>query len=155
LREVHALGVLPSEVAEKADRGEDNNQKPENWRREESWDEAFVFSGETGANVGGRVRVGREEGHPDNHRARDGKDGVFGPDVGDKGSFAKYGSLNCGIEGSAPDPMASDLTVALGKIVKEYRLREVIGDEGVVEAITDPREEAVHLEKDTLLAKLV
>src|SRR5690349_17203140 len=51
--------------------------------------------------------------------------------------------------------MTGDFAVALREIIKEDCLGDEIGEEGVVEAVSDPREEAVHLEKDTLLAKLV
>ena len=80
LRAVHALGVFPRKVAEEAERGQDKSHEPEDGRWEEIGDHALVFGGE--AELGSNGCIDGDEAHPDHHAAGNGKDSIFGPDVG-------------------------------------------------------------------------
>lgn len=86
LRAVHALAVFPRDVAEEAEHGEDERHEPEDGGGEQARDDAVVFGGET--EFGRHGGVDGDEGHPDDHAAGDGEDGVFGPDVGYQRGFA-------------------------------------------------------------------
>lgn len=55
--------------------------------------------------------VDRDEDQPDDIRAWNGDDGVFGPDIDDKGCFAKDNAENRGIQTRTPEPVAADLAV--------------------------------------------
>lgn len=81
LRVVHALRVLPRVITQQTKNGEDDRHEVENRGSEDAGDGTVVLPRE--ADGGGRVAVGGEEDEPDDHRARDGDDGVLGPDVGD------------------------------------------------------------------------
>lgn len=153
LREVHALCVLPSEVAEEAGHGEEDELDVEDGRGEEDGDDAEVFGAE--ANFGGDGCVDGDEGEPDDHRSRDGEDGVFGPYVGDEGGFAEYGGQHGGVKRSAPYPVACRFAVALWQVVVEDAFADEIGEERVVEAVANPGPEGVHFEEDAFLAELI
>ena len=58
-------------------------------------DHAVVFGGEV--EFGRDGRVDGDEGHPDDHAAGDGENGVFGPNVGDQRGFAQNGGEDSGI----------------------------------------------------------
>ena len=81
LRAVHALVVFPREITEEAEAGQDDGHEVEDGGGEEAGDYACVFGGE--AEFGRHGCIGGDEDEPDDHRAGDGEEGVFGPDVGD------------------------------------------------------------------------
>lgn len=63
--------------------------------------------------------VDRDEDHPDDERARNGYDSVFGPDIDDKRRFAEDHADDCGVQTGTPEPMAADLAVIEHQIVIE------------------------------------
>ena len=93
LRAVHTLVVLPSEIAQQAETRQCDRHEVEDRRGEEAGHDAGVFGGE--AELGRHRCVGGDEDEPDDHRARDGEEGVFGPDIGDQSRFAE----DCGQHG--------------------------------------------------------
>ena len=109
LRAVHALGVLPRDVAEEAECGEDDEHEPEDGRSEEPRDDTVVFRGEAEFRRDGAVDGDEDE--PDDHAAGDGEEGPLRPDVGDERGFSEYGRENGGVEGGAPNPVSSNFTV--------------------------------------------
>ena len=66
--------------------------------------------------MGPHGRVGSDEDEPDDHRARDGEECVFGPDVRDQRRLAEDRGQHGGVEGGAPDPVASHFAVGLGQV---------------------------------------
>ena len=114
LRPVHALGVLPGEVAQQAEARQHQRHQVEDGRGEEAGDDAGVFGRES--QFGRHGRVGCDEGQPDDHRPGDGEEGVFGPDVGDERRFAQHGGQHGRVECGAPDPVPGYLAVGLRQI---------------------------------------
>ena len=109
LRVVHAFCVFPRKVAQQADHGDDEPLGVEDGRGEEVGDDVVVFGRE--AQFGRHRAVDRDEGHPEDHAAWDGENGVFGPDVGDQRGFAEHGGQHGRVEACAPDPVAGCLAV--------------------------------------------
>lgn len=111
LRSVHALGVFPSDIAEKTEDRDDESHEPEYGGSKKTRDDSVVFGGEVKHRSDGAVD--RNEGEPDDKTAWDGKEGPFGPEVGDEGCLAEDSDKNGSVECSTPDPMTGDSTIAL------------------------------------------
>lgn len=99
--------------------------------------------------------VQRQEEEPEQQRPRDGDDVPFGPRVGDEAGFAEDGDEGAGVDGRAPYPVTGRLAVGLDQVVPEEEHGDEEDDEGMVEAVGDPRDKRVHLEEDTPLRELV
>ncbi len=153
LRAVHALCVLPGEVAQEAEERDEQGHGVEDGGGEEARDDGVVFGRE--AKFGRHCGVDGDEAEPDDHAAGDGEEGVFGPDVGDQRGFAEHRAQHRRVQFCAPDPVAGDSAVALGEVPVPDELGDEIRDEGVIEAVENPGEKGVHLEEDTFLAELV
>lgn len=153
LRPVHALGVLPREVAQQAERRQHHHHEVEDGRGEELRNDALVLR--TDADHGRDDAVDGEEDEPDGHAAGDGHERVLGPHVGDERGLAQHRRQHRRVDHGAPHPVAGHFAVALHQIVVPDQLEEDVGKEGVVEAVEHPGEEGVHLEKDAFLAELV
>ncbi len=150
LRAVHALCVLPGEVAQEAEERDEQGHGVEDGGGEEARDDGVVFGRE--AKFGRHGGVDGDEAEPDDHAAGDGEEGVFGPDVGDQRGFAEHRAQHRRVQCCAPDPVAGDSAVALGEVPVPDELGDEIRDEGVIEAVENPGEKGVHLEEDTFLA---
>ena len=155
LGEVHALGVLPGEVADQAHRGEDEAQGVEDRVAEHDGDDAVELVAEARADIRRRVAVRGDERQPDYKRARDRQDGVFRPHVGDERCFAEHDEEDGRVGRGAPHPVAGDFAVAEDAVVEEEVAAEDVGQDGVVEAVGDPGPEGVHAEEEALLCELV
>ena len=153
LRGVHALGVLVREVPEKTQRRQKDDEGVEDRRAENDGDDIFVFCREADGRCDGAE--GREEDEPDEHAARNGHDGVFGPDVGYKSGFAENDGEHGGKETGAPDPVTANLAVGEDEIIAEDELAEDITQDRVVEAVCNPGPERVHAEECAFLAEEV
>lgn len=153
LRAVHALCVLPGEVADQAEGRDGDNGEPEVWAGQEAGQDALVLGAEV--ELGGDGGVGGHEDEPEEEAAGHGDDVVFGPGGRDEGGFAEDGDEGDCIDGRAPDPVAGGAAVGLGEVRPEDGHADVVDYEGVVEAVGDPGEEGVHLEKDAGLRDAV
>ena len=153
LRAVHALGVLPSDVAREAQRRDDKRHQVEDGRGEEARHYARILGREVEQGTDGGVDG--DEDQPKGHAAWDGDKGPLRPDVGHQCGFAEDDAQYCRVQGGTPHPVPRYSSVALGKIPKPYELREDVGDERVVEPIQDPAEKRVHLEEDASLSELI
>ena len=78
---IHALIVLPSEVTKESEEREDDDHEVEDGGCEHSRDDSVVFSAEI--EFRGDGAVDWDKSKPDDHGARDGKESVLCPDIGD------------------------------------------------------------------------
>lgn len=78
---VHALVVLPGEVAKEGEEREEDGHDVEDRGSKHAWDDGVVFGRK--ADFRRHRTVDRDEGEPDDHRAGDGEEGIFGPDIRD------------------------------------------------------------------------
>lgn len=104
LRPVHALGVLPREVAQEAERRQEHHHQVEDRRREQLRDHALVLGRQ--ADLGRDEAVDGQEDEPDDHAAGDGDEGVLGPDVGHERGLAEHRRQHGRVHHRAPDPVA-------------------------------------------------
>lgn len=81
LRAVHALIILPSEVAKESEEREENDHEVKDGGGEQSRNDGVVFGAEIEFRGDGAVDGDKCE--PDDHGARDGEEGVLCPDIGD------------------------------------------------------------------------
>lgn len=153
LRVVHALSVLPREITNQAHRRERDDCKPVSWAGHDDGQCVDVF--------GAEVQLWRDKGvygqedEPNGHTAGDSDDSILGPDVGDQRCLREHRHQTCSVHGGTPDPVASSGAVPKRRIVPVDQNRAVVQDQGVVEAIADPRPEVVSAEEYTLLGKLI
>ena len=96
LRAVHTLVVLPGEVAEESEEREEDGHDVEDRGSKHAGDDSVVFRRK--ADFRRHGTVDGDEGEPDDHRAGDGEEGVFGPDIRDQGCFAEHHAQNRGVE---------------------------------------------------------
>jgi hypothetical protein len=153
LRVVHALGVLPGIISEKAKDGNDNDSQPEGNTGEESRDNASIFHAES--KLGCNSRIDGQEDEPDCKTARDGNHSVFGPEVGDECCFAESSDQASCVKSGSPHPVSSNLTITLWQIIQEDEFRYKVENKRVVETVCYPAEERMHSEEHTLLTELV
>jgi hypothetical protein len=106
---VHALGVLPSKIADQTHRGEPDDRQPESWTGHDDRQSIDVFRADV--QLWRDESVYGQEDEPDGHATRNCNNGVFGPDVSDQGCFQKHRHETRSVHGSAPHPVASDLPV--------------------------------------------
>jgi hypothetical protein len=150
---VHALGVLPSEIAYQTHGGKSDDRQPESWTGHDDRQGIDVFRAD--------VQLGRDESvygqeyEPDADATRDCNDGVFGPDVSDQSCLEKHRYETCRVHGSAPYPMASDLSVRKWAVIPINQDGAIVQDHGMVEPIAHPGPEIVPAEEDTLLGELI
>ena len=153
LRSVHALGVFPGKVTQQAEGREHHGHQVEDRRGEEARDDPGVLGRES--KLRGHGGVSRYETQPEDHAAWDGDKGVLRPDVRDESSFPQNCCKHGSVQGRTPDPVTGYFSVALWQVPEPYEFGNEIGEQGMVEAIQDPGEKAVHFEESSLLAKLV
>ena len=87
LRAVHTFVVLPGEVPKESEEREEDGHDIEDRGSKHTRDDGVVFSRKADLRCHGTVDG--DEGEPDDHRAGDGEEGVFGPDIRDQGRFAE------------------------------------------------------------------
>ena len=117
LREIHALGVLPGDVAEQAGGRKDEGEGVEDGRGEHDGDNAGEFDREAAADLRGDGGVDRDKNQPDDQGAGDGEDGPFRPYVRDQCRFEEHDAENGCVEAGAPEPVTADLAVAQDEVV--------------------------------------
>lgn len=125
--------LFPGKVPQQTQDRQDQCHQPEDRTGKESRQGALVFGGKI--QLRGHGGVGREEGHPDQHTAWDGQDGVFGPDVGHQCGFAQDRPEHRRVQGRSPHPMPRHLTVRLGKIISPDELRAKVQDQRMIESV--------------------
>lgn len=153
LRVVHTLGVLPGVISEQTEDRQDDDGQPESKTREQSGDNASVFH--TEAKLGCNSRVNGQEDEPDCKTAWDRNHSILGPEIGDEGRFTERGDQTGCVKSSSPNPVSSNLAVALWQIVQPDQLRDKVKYERVVKAVCYPAEEGMHSEEHALLTQLV
>ena len=87
LRAVHALVILPREVAKESKEREEDGHDIEDRGSKHARDDGVVFGRK--ADFRRHGTVDGDKGEPDDHRAGDGEEGIFGPDIRDQGRFAE------------------------------------------------------------------
>jgi hypothetical protein len=85
LRFVHALGIFPGNIARETEDGDDHGHEPEAGVGKGARDDASVLGGEVEEGRDGAVKG--DEAKPDDHAARDGKEGPFCPNVSHESGF--------------------------------------------------------------------
>lgn len=113
-RVVHALNVLPDEVAQQTEHHQDNRLQPEYWAGVQSRDDTLQL----GREIGHRrdVGVGDDKYPPDKHTTGNRHHMVLGPVTRHKRCLTQHCEQSGVVHGSTPDPMARDLAIALDEI---------------------------------------
>ena len=155
LRQVHALGILPGEVAQETDGGQEDVHGVEDWGCEEAAEDADVLGGEVGEDFRHDRGVEGHEAQPDKEATGDGDDGVLGPDVGDECCLAEDDRKHGSVESQCPDPVASNFAVRLWQVVEEDGFGQKVCEQGMVEPVADPCPEGMHFEEGALHPQLV
>ena len=135
---VHSLGVLPGEVAEEAEDGQNDHHEVEDWRGKDLRYDTFVFGRD--ADLGGHNAVYGKEDQPNSHTAGYRDERVLRPDIGHESCFPKDRGEDGAVDHGAPDPVTSHFAIALDEIIEPDQLEKNVGDQRVVEAIENPRE---------------
>lgn len=146
--------LFPREISDETEDREHQSHQPEDRTREEPSDDAMILGREAHA-LHRDSGVDREKGHPDEHGSWNGQDGILGPHVRDQRRLAEHRGQHRRIEPRAPNPVPRRLSVGLREVVAPDVNRGKVEDEGMIEAIGDPGEERMHLEKGSRLAELV
>ena len=139
LREVHALGILPSKVSDQTERRQHDDHCPEPWIGEQTLNDANVFVRDVDHWCHCRIDGHKDE--PQKEGSWDGKNGVLGPDVGDETGLQEDGGQIGGVGSGAPCPVTSISTIPLRPVIQDEGLSSEVENKRVIEAVCDPRPE--------------
>ena len=107
--------LFPGEVSRQTQEGQNKPLDPEDCAGEQNRDDSFVFRRE--AKLRCDSCIDSYENHPDNHASGYRNNVVLGPNICDQASLPEYSCKNCRVQGSSPDPMTCNFTIAQWQII--------------------------------------